>query len=269
MTEIPEHLLQRTRSRRQALGLPVGDAGAGAGAGDAGAAPAGGAAVPATAAAGGTALPKGPVAPAGGLQVAKPAPKPPPHYVEAYRRRRKIPVWAMPVVLALPLWVVLYAGTLTDPPTDEVTLLAEGAEVYSNCSACHGATGGGGAGPQLSEGTVLGTFPDPVDQVRWIITGSAGAVDGVYGASDKPSTGGMPAFATTLDLEEIVAVVMHERETLSGEVIEDVVAEWGDLGRLVEDPLVVEAGATITDAEVEEVLLRMSEETGLEIGQAE
>ncbi len=268
MTEIPDHLLQRTRSRRQALGLPVGDAGAGDAAG-APPAPAAGAAVPATVAAGGPALPRGPVAPAGRAAATPPPPKPPPHYVEAYRKRRKIPVWAMPAVLALPLWAVLYAGTLTAPPSNEVTLLAEGTATYSNCSACHGATGGGGAGPQLSDGAVLGTFPDPVDQVKWIITGSAGAEGGVYGVNNKPSVGGMPAFGGTLTLEQIVSVVMHERIDLSGEVLADVAEQWGDLGRLIEDPAVADAGATLPEEEVTAILARMGEENGLTIGAGE
>jgi mono/diheme cytochrome c family protein len=189
--------------------------------------------------------------------------------VTAYQRRKKIPIWAMPAVLALPLWGVLYAGTLTEPPTNEVTLVGEGAVVYSNCSSCHGATGAGGVGPPLSDGAVLAVWPDPVDHVKWVITGSAGAVDGTYGAENKPSVGGMPSFATSLTFEEIVSVVLHERETLSGETIEDVAEQWGDLGRLVDDPAVIEAGATITQEEVDTILAELSEQQGVEIGTTE
>lgn len=264
MTEIPDHLLQRTRSRRQALGLPVGEGDAGGG--EAAGAPAAGSGVAVPGAAPAADLPKGPVAPATPVEATKAPPKPVPHYVQAYERRKKIPIWAMPAVLALPLWAVLYAGTLTDPPTTEVTLLAEGAEVYAgNCSSCHGAGGGGGVGPQLSDGSVLATFPDPVDHVKWVITGSAGAEGGVYGANAKPSVGGMPSFAGSLSFEEVVAVVLEEREALSGESIEDAAEQWGGLGRLVDDPAVVDAGAAITSTEVEEVLLRLSEESGVEI----
>lgn len=266
MTEIPDHLLQRTRSRRQALGLPVSEGDAGGGAAPA-AEPAAGVAVPG--ASGAASPPKGPVAPSGPVETPRPEPQPVPHYVQAYRKRKKIPIWAMPAVLALPLWAVLYAGTLTEPPTTEVTLLAEGGEVFSNCSSCHGATGGGGAGPALTDGAVLATFPDPVDHVKWVITGSGGATGGVYGAEGKPSAGGMPTFAETLTLEETVAVVLHERETLSGETIEDSAEMWGDLGRLIEDQAVLEAGATVTEEEVTEVLTRLGEESGIEIGAEE
>jgi mono/diheme cytochrome c family protein len=267
VTEIPDHLLQRTRSRRQALGLPVSGGGD---AGEASGAPAAGSGVAVPSAAPAAELPKGPVAPSTPVETTKPAPKPAPHYVQAYQRRKKIPIWAMPAVLALPLWAVLYAGTLTDPPTNELTLLAEGAEVFAgNCSSCHGAGGGGGVGPALADGAVLETFPDPVDHVKWVITGSEGAEGGVYGAPAKPSVGGMPSFGGSLSFEEIVAVVLDEREAISGEEIEDVAEQWADLGRLVEDPAVVDAGAVITDAEVEEVLVRLSEESGVEIGTGE
>lgn len=267
MTEIPEHLLQRTRSRRQALGLPVGEGDAGGGAA---AAPAAGGAVAVPSASAAAALPKGPVAPASPVPAPQQAPKPVPHYVQAYNSRRKIPIWAMPALLALPLWAVLYAGTLTDPPTTEVTLLIEGSEVYAaNCASCHGGGGAGGVGPAISDGAVLATFPDPVEHVKWIITGSAGAEGGVYGANATPSVGGMPAFAASLSLEEIVAVVLHERETQSGETTDQVAEQWGDLGRLIDDPAVVEAGATFTEEEVTTALEHIAEEQGVEIGTTE
>ena len=211
MTEIPEHLLNRGKARKAALGK--GDAG------DAGA----GASVPATtgstaAAVPASNLPKGPVAPAGGVEVAKAAPKADPHYVQAYKARHKIPVWVMPMVAALPLWGFFYAGTLEPPPTTEVTLLGEGGTVYGAvCSSCHGATGGGaGSAPQLSEGNVINTFPDPVEQVRWVILGSNnGPVNGQYGATGKASVGGMPTYGGVRTLEEIVAAVLYERQALS------------------------------------------------------
>lgn len=218
MTEIPEHLLQRTRDRRIALGLPVsgGDATPAAGGGDGG-----GGAAPVPAAAAEAPLPKGPVAPPTPVDTTPAAPEPVPHYVEAYNNRKKIPVWAMSALIMLPLWAVLYAGTLEPAPSGELGLIEEGEVVYiANCASCHGATGGGGVGPQLSDGAVLETFPDPAGQFRWIYLGSDGGknADGVtYGANNTTSVGGMPAFHPQLSDEEILAVVIHERLTLSGE----------------------------------------------------
>ncbi|MDH4146705.1 MAG: cytochrome c [Acidimicrobiia bacterium] len=258
MTEIPEHLLQRTRSRRQALGLPVsGDDG-----GSAPAAPAGGGAV-ATTGGGAAALPKGPVAPSGPVETAKAAPKPVPEYVQAYRRRRKIPIWAMPAVAALPVWGFLYAGTLEPAPVTELDMLAEGAVVYGeSCASCHGPAGGGGVGPALTAGAVLETFPSPVDHVRWVVLGSAkGTSGGTYGANAKPSKGGMPNFGGQIPFQFIVDTVRHERETLSGEEMnEEKALEWGKLVDLAEDPDVAAAG--VTEEQIVEALEKLSEETG-------
>jgi mono/diheme cytochrome c family protein len=209
-------------------------------------------------------LPKGPVAPAGAVEVAKVAPKPEPHYVQAYKARRKIPVWAMPMVASLPLWGFFYAGTLEPAPTTELTLLAEGeAEYAAVCSTCHGAAGGGGVGPQLSAGAVLQTFPDPVDQVRWVILGSAnGPVNGQYG-NGKPSVGGMPAYGGALDLELIVAAVLYERVALAGENVEDVAEEWTQMSRLLEDPLVATYG--YTEEDFTEIVEQLAEEEGIEL----
>ena len=263
MTEIPEHLLQRTRSRRQALGLPVSGEGEGSEAGAGAIARGGSAAAPAAAAA---SLPRGPVAPSGPVERHVPPPRPDPPYVQAYKARKKIPVWALPALVALPLWAVFYAGTLSPPPATTLTQVEEGGVLYAaNCSSCHGTTGGGGVGPALSGGAVLETFADPVDHVHWVAVGSAGAEGGVYGDAAKPSKGGMPAFGTarTLTLAEIVDVVRHERETLGGETFdEETAAKWSGLTELVTDPALE---GLFTETEVEEILTEMSEQTGVVI----
>jgi mono/diheme cytochrome c family protein len=264
VTEIPEHLLQRTRSRRQAHGLPVsGEAAGSEEGGGAAITPATGGAAPAAAAAG---LPRGPVAPAGPVERHTPPPRPDPPYVQAYNARKKIPVWAMPALLALPLWAVFYAGTLSPPPATTLTQVEEGGVLFAaNCSSCHGTTGGGGVGPQLAAGAVLHTFADPVDHVHWVVTGSAGAKGGVYGDTSKPSKGGMPSFGTskTLTLAEIVDAVRYERETLSGEKFDEATAaKWAGLTRLVSDP---DLEGLFTEADVEEILTEMSEQTGIPI----
>lgn len=103
MVEVPEHLLQRSRDRRSALGLGGGDAGSGA---PAAAAPAktddAGGATPAKAEAAAPAVvePTGP-APSIGIPTAP---------VTVVKPRTRVPVWAMPVVAALPFWALLYQG---------------------------------------------------------------------------------------------------------------------------------------------------------------
>jgi mono/diheme cytochrome c family protein len=219
VTEVPEHLLKRSRDRRAALGLGGGDAPA-AGGGDAtsvepaAAAPAAAAAAPAA------------VTPA---EVEAAPPEPPAPYVEAALRRKKIPFWAMPIVGLLPLWMILYAGSLSPASTGGPTQLTEGATIFaSKCSSCHGAGGGGGVGRQLSGGEVLKTFPNIADQLAFVAHGTDGVGVGV-GYGDPNREGGqhiagtfnggnkMPAFGDVLKPEELLAVVRHERETIDGE----------------------------------------------------
>jgi mono/diheme cytochrome c family protein len=261
VTEIPEHLLERTRSRRQALGLPV------AGGGDGGEGGAAAAPVPAAAGGGGgpvAAAPKGPVAPSGGGgPVARPAPRPPAPYVEAARRRVRIPVWAVPVVALLPLWGLLYAGTLQPPPVRTLSLVQEGAVVYSGaagCAGCHGGTGGGGVGPRLAGGDVVTTFPNPVDHVRWVVLGSADGAE-VYEAAGKTPKGGMPSFQATLTLQQIVEVVLHERQTLSDKDIAEEAEQWAQLRELPEE--FPDAG--YTEEEINTILEEIAEQNGVEI----
>ena len=211
MTEIPEHLLKRSQARRAAMG--------GGGAGDEG----GEAAAPAEGAAG-TAVTKAAAAPVAAatpteVEVAKPKPVPP--YVEAAQRRKRVPLWAVPVLAALPIWAFVYAATLEPPSLGESDPLSYGEAVYSsNCATCHGATGGGGVGPALSGGAVTDNFADPADQLEWIQLGSAGfQAEGrtTYGDNATPIAGGMPGWEGVLTPEEIAAVVYYERTGLSGE----------------------------------------------------
>lgn len=216
MTEIPEHLLERSRARRAALGLGGGEA-----------APA-----PAKAEAGAT-----PAAPAAGAPPAKaaaPAPvaaKKEPEvvlspYAQAAISRKKIPFWAVPVLLFLPLWGFLYWGTL-DPATVAASgPLAEGATIYAKCAGCHGASGGGaGSIPALT--TVQETFPDIDSHIWWVTDGSNGVSKGSpYGAADRPggqrvSVGGMPAWGNALSAKQLLEVVYYERVHFGGEDAKD------------------------------------------------
>lgn len=239
MVEVPEHLLQRSRERRAALGLGGGEGAAPAPAADDSAAPmaAEAGAVPAEATAA--------AAPA----VAEPPPPPPPPYVQAALDRRRIPYWVMPVVFLLPLWVILYAGTLSEADTGEPTQVELGGELYAeNCASCHGGTGGGGVGPALAGGAVLETFPTFEDHLAWVVGGSDSAVGGKYGSElQKESKGGMPTFFGQLTEAEILAIVRFEREVLSEEEVDPTLVD-------PEGNLLHEDGSPYLDASGEHVV---------------
>jgi mono/diheme cytochrome c family protein len=222
LTEIPEHLLKRSRERRAALGLG-GDAPA-----DAPAAAPGDAPVPATVAA--------TPAPAASAAVeeakAPPAPPPPePAYIQAAKRRKKIPYWAVPVLAALPLWGYVYVRTLEPPPAGANDPHVLGATTYvANCASCHGATGAGVSAPALANGAVLKTWPDWRDHAAWVRLGSAEWPAATYGAQKKKvgGAGQMPSWTALTD-QQIAQVVLHERELSLGKPIEDTDKDYADL----------------------------------------
>ncbi len=200
MTEIPEHLLKRSKERRAAIGgeeAPTGDA-----------APTGEAVEAAPAAPAAPAVPA-----AAAVEVAPPPPAPVRPEVAAALRRRKIPYWAMPVLAGLPLWAYVYQATLEPPPASEAGPLALGEEIYGGCASCHGASGGGGVGPALTD--VLATFPDYRDHMMWVKLGSAGWPADTYGATDQPKAGGMPPHESLTDAE-LAQVTLYERATFGG-----------------------------------------------------
>ncbi len=208
MTEIPEHLLQRSRARRAALGLGGGDEAPAQAAAPAAVAE-GGAKAPAKAAA------AAPVAAAKKAEVVL-SPE-----VRAANARKKIPWWAAPVLFALPLWAFLYVQTLSEPGSATAGAFAEGELIYAKCAGCHGA-GGGGAGAIPGLADVLVTFPDPAQQVEWIAKGSEGfRAAGTYGAPGKPVNGGMPGWANDLTAKELMSVVLYTRVRFGGEAEED------------------------------------------------
>lgn len=248
MTEIPEHLLKRSKERRAALGLPGGEGGSGD------ATPGGESDAPKAE----VATTEAPAAaPATVEATPPPPPKPKPAYVQAAERRKRIPYWAMPVIALLPVWAFVYAQGIQTPPEAD-TLLATGAEIYpGTCGGCHGPTGGGGTGAQLSEGEVLATFPDPVAMMEWIHLGAAEWVGGSAGPYGDPNREGGPHDAATLpgvmpgfpDLtpEELAGVTRYIREDLSGEApaspeVQELYEEW--------------AALAIENAEAGEVLYR-------------
>ncbi|MFM7069000.1 MAG: c-type cytochrome, partial [Actinomycetes bacterium] len=142
-------------------------------------------------------------------------------------KRKKIPFWAVPVLAFLPIWAVMYALTLDPPTPTEPGPLALGGEVYAKCAGCHGAGGGGnGAIPALiGEGNVTKVFEKPADQVTWIALGTAGyQAAGIKNYGPGKPVGGsgaqMPAWLSSLTPEELMAVVLHEREALNGETFD-------------------------------------------------
>jgi mono/diheme cytochrome c family protein len=220
VTEIPEHLLKRSRERRAAAKGESADDGATA-ASDAAPATSEAAATPAPAA------PSGPAPRGAAPEPSAPKPPPPdPPYVAAAKSRRKIPIWAMATLSLLPVWAFMYVRALTEGEVEAEGPVATGAEVYSNCASCHGAAGGGGVGYPFANGEVLATFPNIEDQIRYVYYGTEGynlaGVD-IYGNPDREggphvtgAQGVMPAFGGQLEFSEIVAAVCHERYTLGG-----------------------------------------------------
>lgn len=212
MTEVPEHLLRRSKERRAALS--GGGGGDDEGGGNVPASPAeepgGGSAAPARAEAaaapakgGAEALPTMPVY-TGPPQVVTPRPR--------------VPFWAMPVLAVLPFWAILYGGAFGERSTGESTDPVEiGAGVYqaAGCGTCHGGGGEGGVGPAL--GDVAATFPEFQAHVDWVKVGSAAVKGQPYGASGRVATGGMPGFENSLSEEEIIAVTCFERVRFGGE----------------------------------------------------
>jgi len=225
VTEIPEHLLKRSRERRSAIGK--GDDAAGdAPAGDAAASNAP-ATTPATTTPAAVPASSGPPArTAAPAPAPAPPPKPDPVYVQAAKQRRKIPFWAMATLSLMPLWAFMYVRAVTESPEEVEGPLGLGAEIYSSCASCHGAAGGGGVGYPFSGGEVLETFPNIEDQVRYVYYGTEGynaAGVEIYGNPDREggphvtgNLGLMPAFGGQLTQYEIVAVICHERYTLGG-----------------------------------------------------
>jgi len=218
VTEIPEHLLKRSKAARaQAEG---GTAPAEGAAAPSESTPAAAAATPAVAA-----QPAAPPVPAG-----PPPAKPDIPVVAAAKARKKIPFWAFATLSTLPLWAFMYVRALTPANETVAGPLGEGATLFANCSSCHGTNGEGGVGYAFAGGEVLKTFPHIEDQLRWVYAGSdAYAAAGVQIYGDPNRDGGahvtkakgvMPQqgskFGGAMTDAEILAVVCHERFTIAG-----------------------------------------------------
>lgn len=151
--------------------------------------------------------------------------------VDAAHRRRRIPFWAVPVIVIIPLWAIIFAGGLSPSSTGAVGQLEQGRELFaSRCAGCHGAAGQGASGRPMSGGSLVETFPDLVGQLQFVWTGSRGVgpAGTPYGDPARPGGqhttygfggGEMPAFAGSLTQAGLLAVVRYEREVLSGRTV--------------------------------------------------
>lgn len=255
MTEIPEHLLKRSKkAKSSSTGEPEAAAETSSSLAPAASAAAAPASVP-------PALAK---AAASMAPDKAPEPeKPVPAYIAAAHARKKMPIWAAGLVFALPIWAWIYAGTMQEQAVEDTffTGAAEVYTVYGGCAGCHGAGGGGGSGHQFSDGEVMKTFPAPIDQMVHIARGSAAISGEQYGDPDREGgahvagqRGVMPAFdgPSGLSLERLELVVYHERHILGGEeLISESFIAWEEELRET-----VEAGdSTVIDEDVLNLLL--------------
>ena len=226
MTEIPEHLLKRSRERRAQLTGGSAEGGESSGSSEAASE---GTPAPAAAAAPAAPMASGPAQRAGASTPAEaPPPKPDSPVVAAAKRRRKIPFWAVAALSLMPLWGFMYVRALTEPPDEATGPIAVGTEVYGTCQSCHGAGGEGGVGRPFADGEVLKTFPHIEDQLRFVYYGSQEYDSaGIQSYGDPNREGGphaplafngspMPAQKDELTGAEILGVVCHERYDLGG-----------------------------------------------------
>jgi len=232
LTEIPEHLLKRSRDAKaaasgEAASTEVVEADE--------AAPS--AVAPATTSA--------------AVEEVEAAPEPPARvadYVQAAHRRKKMPFWIVPVLLTLPVWAAMYA--LERVPQGLTGLLGEGEVLYieSGCAGCHGVGGGGGIGPALADGEVYVSFTSIEDQIVWIAKGSTMVGTGnAYTSADstrpRSVSGQMPGFGSeatnSLSVEEIIAVTLYvrtqfERDLVLAEQL-SLMLETGELKELLSE----------------------------------
>jgi hypothetical protein len=170
-------------------------------------------------------------------------------------RRSGYPTWLAAAFVIIPLLAVTYilvspngpdcgtAGQLkVDPATglavncdgseyggSSVDFFAQGAGIFAQCAACHGANGGGGVGPAFTGGAVLATFPACTDHVVWVTLGTANFPDPTYGATNKPVGGGglMPGYEGALTEEQIASVSLYERVAFGGQPLEEAEIDCG------------------------------------------
>ena len=96
--------------------------------------------------------------------------------------------------------------------------LDAGRQVFGRvCASCHGGNGEGGAGPALA--SVIETFGDCEDHIRWVTVGSERHKEELgptFGDAGKEITGIMPSFESVLTATEIAQVAAFERHRFGG-----------------------------------------------------
>jgi mono/diheme cytochrome c family protein len=149
----------------------------------------------------------------------------PPPYIAPPKgpHKLRIPIWVMPVLIAIPLWAFFFPGAFSNHKKAGITdPLVLGQNVYrSSCSTCHGSNGEGGVGPALHGGVAKITFPKEADHIDWVKNGSTGlAKNAPYGDPNREggqrqaSKNDMPGFAASLSPTQIADVVAYERSKL-------------------------------------------------------
>ena len=178
------------------------------------------------------------------------------------RMNISIPSWLAAVILIIPAFALLAlggsatgaCGESTELSTNVITgeivncdgseftgsgtggggpdFIAQGEALFNaapgNCQGCHGAAGGGGAGPPL--GGTLTTFGACEDHIEWVTLGSAGFLDSgrtSYGDSNKTVNGGMPSFGGSLSAEQLASVATFERVRFGGADPEQALTDCG------------------------------------------
>ena len=230
MTEVPEHLLKRSRDRRAALGLGGGDGGDAGGGGGQLRRPR-----PPTRAARRAGRRRGPARgrrPGRGRGRAGRA-------AAAVRRAGAATAsgsrfWAMPVLAFLPLWAILYAGTLSSRASTVPTQLAAGRHDLRQPGArAATAPTGGGVGRPLSAATAArcsrrsptsptsssscgSAPPAPATPARPTATPNREGGQHTALQLQRQPDAGLPRQLTP---DELLAVVRHERETFGGEKV--------------------------------------------------
>jgi mono/diheme cytochrome c family protein len=212
VAEIPEHLLNRSKARRNAI----------AGGGDAAAAPDASASAAAPAATQQAATPA--VSPAA-VKAAAAAAVPKPIKTVAAPKGTLFSKSARVLLMAgMPIWAFFYAGTFATPTSTTDTPAQIGGKLYaSQCAGCHLSNGAGkdegGVGRALWKGEAEKTFLKAEEQVAFVRHGSC-AVGVAYGNPNREggehvALGAMPAFPDLTD-EQINAIITYERTVLSG-----------------------------------------------------
>jgi len=223
VTEIPEHLLRRSKERRAALGGEGGAPAEGTATETPSATEQARAAVTETPGAAAPVRATAPPAtqPGGAAPPARPTvPEAPAAPEPRYRPTRvKTPVWAVALLVLLPLWGIVYLGAFgsrAKAAANTPAVVGGGLFNSAGCAGCHGAQGQGGVGPQLANGAVLKQWPKLQDHLDWVRTGGSTHIGETIGGVVVTAANAMPGFGGALTPAQIADVVCYERVTFGG-----------------------------------------------------